>query len=55
MDAVVAVHDFGKGAIAFFGIVNAEEQTIALVAAFLESRSPKSPIGNLPVNICSNQ
>lgn len=47
-DAVVAVHDFGKGAIAYFGDMNLEEQTIALVAAFLESRSPESPIGNLP-------
>ena len=43
-DVVVAVHDFGKGVIAYFGDVNAEDQTIALVAAFVESRSPKSPI-----------
>ncbi len=43
-DVVVAVHDFGKGAIAYLGDVNAEHQTIWLVAAFVESRSPKLPI-----------
>ncbi len=43
-DVVVAVHDFGDGVIAYFGDVNAEDQTIALVAAFVESRSPVSPI-----------
>ena len=47
-DVVVAVHDFGEGAIAYFGDVNAEDQTIALVAAFVESRSPKQPVDNLP-------
>lgn len=43
-DVVVAVHDFGQGVIAYFGDVNAEDQTIALVAAFVESRAPTLPI-----------
>jgi hypothetical protein len=43
-DVSVAVHDYGKGSIAYFGDVNAEHQTIWLVAAFLECRSPKFPI-----------
>jgi tetratricopeptide (TPR) repeat protein len=43
-DVIVAVHDYGKGSIAYFGDCNAEHQTIWLVAAFLESRSPKFPI-----------
>ena len=43
-DVVFAVHDFGKGVIAYFGDVNAEDQTIALVAAFVESRAPNLPI-----------
>lgn len=47
---VVAVHDFGVGAIAYFGDVNAEDQTVALVAAFVESRSPTLPIDKLPID-----
>ncbi len=43
-DVVIAVHDYGKGAIAYFGDVNVEFQTIALVAAFVESRAPNIPI-----------
>eukprot|EP00537_Pseudo-nitzschia_pungens_P017150 CAMPEP_0172405678 /NCGR_PEP_ID=MMETSP1061-20121228/67790_1 /TAXON_ID=37318 /ORGANISM="Pseudo-nitzschia pungens, Strain cf. pungens" /LENGTH=438 /DNA_ID=CAMNT_0013140965 /DNA_START=195 /DNA_END=1511 /DNA_ORIENTATION=- len=43
-DIIVAMHDYGKGAIAYFGDVNAEEATIWLVASFVESRSPKHPI-----------
>lgn len=43
-DVVVAMHDYGKGAVAYFGDVNAEHETIWLVAAFVESRSPKLPI-----------
>ena len=43
-DVIVAVHEYGKGSVAYFGDCNAEDQTIWLVAAFLESRSPKLPI-----------
>lgn len=43
-DVNVAMHDYGKGSIAYFGDVNAEHETIWLVAAFVESRSPKLPI-----------
>jgi len=43
-DVIVATHDYGKGSIAYFGDVNAEHETIWLVAAFVESRSPKLPI-----------
>lgn len=43
-DVVVAIHDHGKGSIAYFGDVNAEPETIWLVAAFVESRAPKLPI-----------
>ena len=43
-DVNIAVHDYGKGTIAYFGDVNAEQETIWLVAAFVESRSPKLPI-----------
>jgi hypothetical protein len=43
-EAVVAMHEHGKGVIAYFGDVNAEDQTIELVAAFIESRAPRQPI-----------
>lgn len=43
-DVVVAMHNYGKGSIAYFGDVNAEDETLWLVSAFLESRSPKHPI-----------
>lgn len=43
-DVNIAMHDFGKGAIAFFGDVNAEEPTLWLVGAFVQSRSPKLPV-----------
>jgi hypothetical protein len=43
-DVIIAMHNHGKGALAYFGDVNAEEQTIWLVAAFVESRAPKLPI-----------
>lgn len=43
-DIIVAMHNFGKGAIAYFGDVNAEDATIRLVYAFIESRAPKLPI-----------
>jgi len=43
-DVIIAMHDYGKGVIAYFGDVNAEHETIWLVAAFVESRSPKLPI-----------
>jgi hypothetical protein len=43
-DVVVAMHEHGKGAIVYLGDVNAEEQTIWLTAAFIESRAPKLPI-----------
>lgn len=43
-ETVVAMHEYGKGVIAYFGDVNAEDQTIELVAAFVESRSPRLPI-----------
>ena len=45
-DIVVAMHEYGKGTIAYFGDVNAETETPWLVAAFIESRSPKLPINN---------
>ncbi len=32
------MHDFGEGVIAYFVVANAEDQKIALVAAFVESR-----------------
>ena len=38
------MHDYGKGAIAYFGDVNGEDETLGLVAAFIESRSPRLPI-----------
>jgi tetratricopeptide (TPR) repeat protein len=38
------MHDYGEGVIAYFGDVNAEDHTIELVAAFVESRSPRLPI-----------
>lgn len=47
-DVVVAVHDFWEGAIAYFGDVNAEDQTIALVAAFY--CSPKQPVDKMQKN-----
>mmetsp|Transcript_5103 Transcript_5103/g.5799 ORF Transcript_5103/g.5799 Transcript_5103/m.5799 type:complete len:397 (+) Transcript_5103:132-1322(+) len=43
-DIIVAMHEYGKGIIAYFGDVNAEAETLWLVAAFIESRSPKVPI-----------
>lgn len=43
-DTIIAIHDYGKGAIAYFGDVNAEHETIWLTAAFVESRSPKFPV-----------
>lgn len=46
-DIIVAMHDYGKGAIAYFGDVNGEDATLWLVAAFIKSRSPKLPIDKL--------
>lgn len=43
-DVIIAMHDYGKGVIAYFGDVNAEHQTIHLVDAFVTSRSPTLPI-----------
>jgi hypothetical protein len=43
-DIIVAMHEYGKGAIAYFGDVNGEAETLWLVAAFIESRAPKLPI-----------
>jgi len=43
-DVVVAMHQYGKGVIAYFGDVNAEDHTMWLVSAFVESRSPKLPV-----------
>jgi hypothetical protein len=43
-ESVVAMHEYGKGVIAYFGDVNAEDHTIELVAAFVESRSPSKPV-----------
>jgi len=43
-DIVVAMHEYGKGVIAYFGDVNGEDQTLWLVASFVESRSPQCPI-----------
>ena len=43
-EAVVAMHEYGKGVIAYFGDVNAEHETIELVAACVESRAPRLPI-----------
>jgi len=43
-DVNIAMHDYGKGSIAYFGDVNAEKETIWLVSAFIESRSPALPI-----------
>jgi len=43
-DVNIAIHDYGKGSIAYFGDVNAEKETIWLVSAFVESRSPVLPI-----------
>ena len=43
-EAIVAMHEYGKGVIAYFGDVNAEHQTIELVAAFVESRAPRHPV-----------
>jgi len=38
-DVVMAMHEYGKGIIAYFGDVNAEDKTIQLVAAFVQSRA----------------
>jgi hypothetical protein len=46
-DIVVAMHEYGKGVIAYFGDVNAENETLWLVSAFVESRAPRLPIDNL--------
>ena len=35
-DVIVAMHEYGKGVVAYFGDVNAERETIWLVAAFVE-------------------
>jgi tetratricopeptide (TPR) repeat protein len=43
-DVNVAMHDYGKGTIAYFGDVNGEDQTLWLVSAFVESRTPRLPI-----------
>jgi hypothetical protein len=43
-DIIVAMHEYGKGAIAYFGDVNGEAETLWLVAAFIQSRAPKLPI-----------
>eukprot|EP00978_Attheya_sp_CCMP212_P033038 scaffold131592_cov60-Attheya_sp.AAC.3 len=43
-DVNVAMHDYGKGTIAYFGDVHGEDQTLWLVSALVESRSPRSPI-----------
>ena len=43
-DVNIAMHEYGKGSIAYFGDVNAEKETIWLVSAFIESRSPALPI-----------
>jgi len=43
-DVIVAMHEFGKGVIAYFGDVNAEDATLHLVSAFIESRAPKLPV-----------
>ena len=45
-DIIVAMHEYGKGVIAYFGDVNAEVETLWLVEAFIESRAPKLPIDN---------
>jgi len=43
-DVIIAMHDYGKGVIAYFGDVNAEHQTIHLVDAFVTSCSPTLPV-----------
>lgn len=43
-DVIVAMHEHGKGVIAYFGDVNGEDETIQLVAAFVQSRAPKLPV-----------
>ena len=48
-DISVAMHEHGKGSIVYFGDVNAEVQTLFLVADFIHSRTPK-----LPIDILSN-
>ena len=45
-DIIVAMHEYGKGVIAYFEDVNGETETLWLVAAFIESRAPKLPIDN---------
>ena len=45
-ETAVAVHEYGEGAIAYFGDVNGEDPTLWLIAAFLESRAPNRPIDN---------
>lgn len=43
-DIVVAMHDYGKGCVAYFGDVNCETTTVQLVEAFLMSRCPQQSI-----------
>lgn len=43
-DVLVAMHDYGKGCIAYFGDVNCEERTTLLVEAFITSRCPQKSI-----------
>mmetsp|Transcript_6053 Transcript_6053/g.9598 ORF Transcript_6053/g.9598 Transcript_6053/m.9598 type:complete len:253 (+) Transcript_6053:542-1300(+) len=43
-DVVIAMHTCGKGCIAYFGDVNAEDQMLWLVSSFVESRYPKLPV-----------
>jgi hypothetical protein len=43
-DIIVAMHEYGKGAIAYFGDVNAETETLWLVASFIASRAAKLPV-----------
>ena len=43
-DIIVAMHNYGKGCVAYFGDVNCEDETIALVEVFCLSRCPQYPI-----------
>ena len=43
-DVIVAMHEYGKGVIAYFGDINDETETLWLVASFIASRAPKLPI-----------
>ncbi len=46
-DVCIAIHEHGKGCIAFFGEVDCQAETIKLMTAFLSNRSRASPVDAL--------